>query len=109
MKSGKSRSKSKLDDATRQKIGLLLEGGKYSLRDIARQTGVSVTTISNIDRSMKSASQNTGGDGRYSAEELWELWFYCKSQSDAPQIIADLAGVPVDEAKQMIRRWEGDA
>ena len=96
----------KLSDAQLRQIRELLSAG-MSLRQIAKQIGVSAQTVSNYAKAMKPASQNTDGDGRYSTSELRELWFYCKSQSDAPQIIADLAGVPVDEAKQMIRQWEG--
>ena len=96
----------KLSDSQLRQIRELQSAGR-SLRQIAKQIGASAQTISNYAKVMKSTAENTDGEGRYSEAELWELWFYCRNQSNAAEIVGDLAGVPVDEAKLLIRQWEG--
>lgn len=97
---------SKLSAEQKQKMRALLSDG-LSLRQIGRLIGVSAQSVCNYAKSLKANAENTDSDGCYSEAELWELWHYCKNQSDAPQIISDLACVPLDEAKRMIQRWEG--
>ena len=96
----------KLSDAQLRQIRELLSAG-MSLRQIAKQIGVSAQTVSNYAKAMKPASQNTDGDGRYSTSELRELWYYCRNQTNAAEIMGDLAGVPVGEARRMIEKWKG--
>ena len=96
----------KLSDAQLRQIRELLSAG-MSLRQIAKQIGVSAQTIANHAKAVKSATENTDNNGRYTEGELRALWRYCRGQTDAPEIVAGLGCMTEDEARALIRQWEG--